>query len=50
MSAVQFKKIGRYCSARITDDYRAVGVKDEDTIVWFWIGTYAEYDKLLRRR
>ncbi|MEY3895521.1 MAG: hypothetical protein RLZZ214_1040 [Verrucomicrobiota bacterium] len=48
--SVQFKKVGRYWSARITDDYRAVGVKDEDTIVWFWIGTHAEYDKLLKRR
>lgn len=39
--SVQFKKIGRKGSARITDAYRAVGVKDEDTIVWFWIGTHA---------
>jgi len=31
--SIQFKKVGRYWSARITDDYRAVGVKDEDTIV-----------------
>lgn len=49
-SSIQFKKVGRYWSARITDDYRAVGVKDDDTIVWFWIGTHAEYDKLLKRR
>jgi hypothetical protein len=48
--SIQFKKVGRYWSARITYDYRAVGVKDEDTIVWFWIGTHAEYDKLLKRR
>jgi hypothetical protein len=48
--SVQFKKVGRFWSARITDHYRAVGVKDEDTIVWFWIGTHAEYDKLLKRR
>jgi hypothetical protein len=48
--SIQFKKVGRHWSARITDDYRAVGVKDYDTIVWFWIGTHAEYDKLLKRR
>lgn len=25
-------------------------MKDDDTIVWFWIGTHAEYDQLLKRR
>lgn len=48
--SVQFKKVGSYWSARITNDYRTVGVKDEDTVVWFWIGTHTEYDKLLKRR
>lgn len=48
--SIQFKKVGKYWSARITDDYRAVGVKDDDTIVWFWIGTHAEYDSLLKRQ
>lgn len=36
-------------SVRISDSYRAVGVKKSaDEIVWFFIGTHAEYDKLLR--
>lgn len=48
--SIQFKKVGRYWSGRITDDYRAVGVMDGDAVVWFWIGTHAEYDKLLKRR
>lgn len=31
--------------------YRAVGVmRDGQTIVWFFIGSHAEYDQLLRRR
>jgi hypothetical protein len=34
-------------SARITRDYRAVGVRDEDTIIWFWIGSHADYERLL---
>jgi hypothetical protein len=35
-------------SARITDSYRAVGIRRKgDEIVWFFIGTHAEYDKLL---
>lgn len=34
-------------SARVGISYRAVGVLDGDTIVWFWIGSHADYDKLL---
>ena len=36
-------------SVRVNDDYRAVGVRDGDTIVWFFIGTHAEYGRLLSR-
>lgn len=36
-------------SVRINDTYRAVGVRRaDDEIVWFFIGTHAEYDRLLR--
>ena len=34
-------------SARVGISYRAVGVRDGDTIVWFWIGSHADYDRLL---
>jgi len=35
-------------SVRITASYRAVGVRTKpDTIVWFFIGTHAEYERLL---
>ena len=34
-------------SVRITKDYRAVGQLSGDTVIWFWIGSYSEYDKLL---
>lgn len=35
-------------SVRVTDNYRAVGVrKSADEIIWFFIGTHAEYDRLL---
>jgi mRNA-degrading endonuclease RelE of RelBE toxin-antitoxin system len=36
-------------SVRISESYRAVGVrKSENEMVWFFIGTHAEYEKLLR--
>ena len=34
-------------SARVGIGQRAVDVLDRDTIVWFWIGSHADYDKLL---
>ncbi|HLY28929.1 MAG TPA: hypothetical protein VKQ72_21460 [Aggregatilineales bacterium] len=35
-------------SARVGLHHRVVGVRrSSDTIVWFWIGTHAEYDKNL---
>ena len=34
-------------SARVTLDYRALGVREADTITWFWIGSHAEYDTLI---
>ena len=34
-------------SVRVGISYRAVGVLDGDTLIWFWIGTHADYDKLL---
>ena len=34
-------------SARVGISYRAVCVREGDTIVWFWIGSHAAYDRLL---
>ncbi|MBE9080191.1 hypothetical protein IQ241_23365 [Romeria aff. gracilis LEGE 07310] len=34
-------------SARVSKSYRAVGQRDGDTVIWFWIGSHAEYEKLL---
>ncbi len=46
--SVGFKKVGRYWSARVTDSYRAVGVMTGDLVVWFWIGSHDEYERLLK--
>ncbi|GBC99896.1 hypothetical protein HRbin17_02428 [bacterium HR17] len=35
-------------SVRITRYYRALGVKEGDTIVWFWIGSHEQYERLLK--
>jgi hypothetical protein len=36
-------------SARVGISYRAVGALDGDTIVWYWIGSHADYDRLLEQ-
>jgi hypothetical protein len=36
-------------SVRISIDYRAVGIVQGEEITWFWIGSHAEYDQLLKR-
>ena len=35
-------------SVRININYRAIGIKEGDTIIWFWIGSHAKYERLIR--
>jgi hypothetical protein len=37
-------------SVRISIDYRAIGIMDGDSIVWSWIGSHAEYDRIAHGR
>jgi hypothetical protein len=48
--SVQFKRIGELWSARVTKDYRALAILESDTYYWFWIGTHADYDRMIRSR
>jgi len=36
-------------SVRIGLNYRAVGIREGDDIIWYWIGSHAEYDKLIQQ-
>jgi len=36
-------------SVRINIDYRAVGIREGDEMIWFWIGSHKEYEKLISR-
>ena len=50
--SLRFKKVNPKLpiySARINRDYRAVGQLDKDTVIWFWVGSHAEYDMLLEQ-
>ncbi|PBC03615.1 hypothetical protein [Mesorhizobium sp. WSM3860] len=46
--SLHFKRVGRYWSARVDLGYRAVAVRDQEDVVWFWIGAHSEYERLLK--
>lgn len=53
--SLEFKKIkskGNIWLVRVGIGWRALGVvkTNEDKIVWFWIGSHAEYDKILKKK
>ena len=45
--SLQFKRIGALWSVRVGRDYRALGKESDQHIVWFWIGSHSDYDKLV---
>lgn len=45
--SLHFKKIGELWSVRVGLHYRALGLDKKDSVVWFWIGSHADYDKLI---
>lgn len=45
--SLRFKKVGPYWSVRAGRSHRALGVDADGGILWGWIGTHADYDKLL---
>jgi hypothetical protein len=50
--SLRFKKVHEtepIYSARVDLDWRAVGVLDGDTVVWFWVGPHDQYAELLKR-
>ena len=46
--SLQFKKIGRFWSVRVGLRYRALAVEQGDDLVWFWIGSHADYDAKIK--
>ena len=45
--SLHLKKVGKYWSVRIGRKYRALAIEVDEGFLWFWIGTHAEYDKLV---
>jgi hypothetical protein len=45
--SLHFKKAGRHWSVRVGLHYRALARPVEGGLLWFWIGSHAEYDHFL---
>lgn len=45
--SLHFKRVGGYWSARVGLHYRVLAVQDDSDFIWVWIGSHAEYDKLI---
>ncbi|MBD2482999.1 hypothetical protein [Planktothrix sp. FACHB-1365] len=45
--SLHFKKVNKYWSVRVGKAYRALGIEVKNGILWFWIGTHAQYDRLI---
>jgi len=46
-SSLQLKAIESVWSVRVGLHYRALAYREGEQFVWFWIGSHAEYDKLI---
>nr|WP_281517551.1 hypothetical protein [Ferranicluibacter rubi] len=45
--SLHLKQVGRFWSVRVGSSWRALAVRNGEDLVWFWIGSHADYDKLL---
>ena len=46
LDSVEYK-CDSHLTVRVGEHYRALGLDKSEGVVWFWIGTHAEYDKIL---
>ena len=50
--SLQFKRVSQrqpIYSVRVGIGWRALGLLEEETVYWFWIGSHGEYDELIKR-
>ncbi len=45
--SLHLKKVSRYWSVRVGLSHRALAVEAPDGLVWFWVGTHAEYGQFI---
>ena len=45
--SLRFKKVGRFWSVRVGLRYRALATQVDGGLLWFWIGSHADYDAMI---
>jgi hypothetical protein len=45
--SLRLKKVGKLYSARVGLHYRALATEVTDGLLWYWIGSHADYDATL---
>jgi hypothetical protein len=45
----RFRKALHGLPRSIRNRYRSLGVRTDDAMIWFWIGSHSEYDQILKR-
>ena len=45
--SLRLKKVGRFWSVRAGLRYRALATDVDGGLLWFWIGSHADYDALI---
>ena len=45
--SLHFKKVGKYWSARVGLNHRALAVEVEAGFLWFWIGGHDTYEQII---
>ena len=48
--SLHFKQVGGLWSVRVGLHYRALAAAADDDLLWFWVGSHAEYDRLVGRK
>jgi hypothetical protein len=46
--SLHLKKTGRFWSVRVGLHHRALAVEIESGLLWFWIGSHADYERIIR--
>jgi hypothetical protein len=47
--SLHLKKVRNYWSIRVGKGHRAIAVEIDNTLIWFWVGTHAEYDRQIQK-
>jgi hypothetical protein len=49
-TSLHVKQAGRFWSVPIGMSWRALAIDEGDDMIWFWIGSHTDYDKIIHNR